>query len=78
MDQINEEAEREEDNIQNAIAKEGVAKRGWLYKAPSYTGTSISIRVSLLSAQIIWGNCSERLNEEPTPSSRILGYTTDS
>ncbi|XP_077970747.1 dedicator of cytokinesis protein 9-like isoform X3 [Styela clava] len=41
--EVDEEADFEEDNLQ-ILHKEGVTKRGWLYKAPSYTGSSISIR----------------------------------
>lgn len=43
--EVDEEAEFDEDNL-SSLQKEGVSKQGWLYKAPSYSGTSISIRVS--------------------------------
>lgn len=50
VDEMTEVAERDEDHVQSAIAKEGVSKRGWLYKAPSYISSSISIRVINLLA----------------------------
>jgi len=41
--EVDEETGLEEDV--NTIQKEGVTKRGWLYKAPAYGVSSISIRV---------------------------------